>query len=387
MSKKISILGSTGSIGRQTLEVVDEFPDRFQVVALAAGSNVDLLTEQALRYRPLQVAIMDESRAGKLAQNLAGLNIEVVAGLDGLTAAATNSKAKLVVTAVSGCIGLVPTLSAIRAGKNIALANKETLVAAGALVKAEAEKHGVDILPVDSEHSAIFQCLARENRAVSRLILTASGGPFRGRSRSELLKVKRAEALKHPNWAMGEKITIDSATMMNKGLEVIEAHWLFGVDWEQISVLVHPQSIIHSMVEYEDGSILAHLGRPDMRIPIQYALSYPERAGNTLPKLDLAGKTLSFEAPDVEAFPALALAFGAGRRGGTLPAVMNASNEAAVNLFLQEQVSFPEITRLVEEVMSRHTVVDAPNLEQILASDAWAREETLRLAAIHRSAP
>ncbi len=379
MRKKIAILGSTGSIGRQTLEVVDEFPEQFQVVALAAGSNVDLLTEQARRYSPVLVAIMDESKASELARNLAGLNIDVVTGLNGISAAATNRQAETVVTAVSGCTGLVPTLNAIRAGKNIALANKETLVSAGALVTAEAKKHGVSILPVDSEHSAIFQCLERENRAVSRLIITASGGPFRGRSNNELQKVTKTEALQHPNWAMGDKITIDSATMMNKGLEVIEAHWLFGVDWEQISVLVHPQSIIHSMVEYKDGSVLAHLGRPDMRIPIQYALSYPDRAGNTFPKLDLAGKTLSFEEPDLETFPALALAFAAGRRGGTLPAVMNAANEAAVNLFLQEKVSFPEITRLVDQVMSRHTVVDAPNLEQILAADVWAREETLRL--------
>jgi len=381
MIKNTAILGCTGSIGRQTLEVIDMFPDQFKVNALAAGGNAELLEQQARRYRPAMVAIMDEKKAVQLQHALRPLNIEVLTGIEGLTAAAIQSPCDTVVTAVSGCIGLVPTLAAIRAGKTIALANKETLVAAGSLVMAEARKYGVEILPVDSEHSAIFQCLEREKQAVSSLIVTASGGPFRGKSRLELKEVTCEMALSHPNWSMGAKITIDSATLVNKGLEVIEAHWLFGIEWDRVKVLVHPQSIIHSMVEYGDGSILAHLGNPDMRIPIQYALTYPKRSPNRLEKLNLVGRTLTFEEPDLKTFPGLKLAVEAGQRGGTMPAVMNAVNEVAVSLFLQEKLRFLSITDLIEEVLSRHQVIENPDLGQILNADTWARQEVLRLTS------
>jgi 1-deoxy-D-xylulose-5-phosphate reductoisomerase len=379
-SKKISILGSTGSIGRQTLQVVDMFPGEFEVVGLSAGSNLDLLVEQVHKYKPAVVSIMDQTRFLELRQALSGLRLEILCGEEGLTRVASYPTADVLVTAVSGRIGLTPTLEAIRQGKVIALANKETLVAAGSLVMAEARKFGAQIIPVDSEHSAIFQCLEQEGKAVSRLLVTASGGPFRGKKRQDLSGVSKEVALRHPNWAMGAKITIDSATLMNKGLEVIEARWLFDLDWDKISVLVHPQSIVHSMVEYQDGSILAHLGQPDMRIPIQYALTYPNRRGNSLEKLNLVGKTLTFEEPDLESFPALALAFEAGRRGGTLPAVMNAANEIAVQLFLADKLDFLTITHLVEKVMASHELINNPDLEQILQADAWAREKVLSLS-------
>jgi 1-deoxy-D-xylulose-5-phosphate reductoisomerase len=379
-TKKISILGSTGSIGRQTLQVVDMFPGEFEVVGLSAGSNLDLLVEQVHKYKPAVVSIMDQTRFLELRQALSGLRLEILCGEEGLTRVASYPTADVLVTAVSGSIGLTPTLEAIRQGKVIALANKETLVAAGSLVMAEARKFGAQIIPVDSEHSAIFQCLEQEGKAVSRLLVTASGGPFRGKKRQDLSGVSKEVALRHPNWAMGAKITIDSATLMNKGLEVIEARWLFDLDWDKISVLVHPQSIVHSMVEYLDGSILAHLGQPDMRIPIQYALTYPNRRGNSLEKLNLVGKTLTFEEPDLESFPALALAFEAGRRGGTLPAVMNAANEIAVQLFLADKLDFLTITHLVEKVMASHELINNPDLEQILQADAWAREKVLSLS-------
>jgi 1-deoxy-D-xylulose-5-phosphate reductoisomerase len=379
-TKKISILGSTGSIGRQTLQVVDMFPGEFEVVGLSAGSNLDLLVEQVHKYKPAVVSIMDQTRFLELRQALSGLRLEILCGEEGLTRVASYPTADVLVTAVSGSIGLTPTLEAIRQGKVIALANKETLVAAGSLVMAEARKFGAQIIPVDSEHSAIFQCLEQEGKAVSRLLVTASGGPFRGKKRQDLSGVSKEVALRHPNWAMGAKITIDSATLMNKGLEVIEARWLFDLDWDKISVLVHPQSIVHSMVEYQDGSILAHLGQPDMRIPIQYALTYPNRRGNSLEKLNLVGKTLTFEEPDLESFPALALAFEAGRRGGSLPAVMNAANEIAVQLFLADKLDFLTITHLVEKVMASHELINNPDLEQILQADAWAREKVLSLS-------
>ncbi|MDA8443051.1 MAG: 1-deoxy-D-xylulose-5-phosphate reductoisomerase [Peptococcaceae bacterium] len=381
MSKKIAILGATGSIGSQTLQVVDMFPADFEVVALAAGSNVQLLAEQVVKYKPRLVAVMDETKLAEFKRAVAGLDVEVVVGSDGLNAVATMAEVNYVVSAVSGRIGLVPTLAAIRAGKDIGLANKETLVAAGALVMEAARAYGVSVLPIDSEHSAIFQCLERERQAVERLILTASGGPFLGYTRAQLQNVTKTAALHHPNWSMGAKITIDSATLMNKGLEVIEAHWLFDMAWDKICVIVHPQSIIHSMVEYADGSILAHLGQPDMRIPIQYALTYPQRRANPLTKLDLVGKTLTFMEPDRETFPALQLAESAGRRGGTMPAVMNAANEAAVELLLQDRITFTAITKVVELVMARHQVINQPDLSQILDSDAWAREEVLHTAA------
>lgn len=379
MSKKIAILGSTGSIGKQTLQVVDMFPGEFQVVALAAGTNIHLLSEQVKRYKPSLVAVMEETLLGELSEELQSFDVEIMGGMEGLKAVAMHPEAEMLVTAVSGRVGLEPTMAAIAAGKDIGLANKETLVAAGSLVMREAAKQGVAIIPVDSEHSAIFQCLEPDSKAVNRLIITASGGPFRGWKREMLQSVTKEMALRHPNWEMGAKITVDSATLMNKGLEVIEARWLFNINWDKINVVVHPQSIVHSMVEYIDGSILAHLGQPDMRIPIQYALTYPARRGNPLAKLDLIGKTLTFEEPDLQSFPALALAFAAGKRGGTMPAVLNAANEVAVGLFLEDKIQFLDISVLVEKVMSRHQVLDQPDLKQILAADAWAREEVQSL--------
>ncbi|MDA8233805.1 MAG: 1-deoxy-D-xylulose-5-phosphate reductoisomerase [Clostridia bacterium] len=385
MQKKISILGSTGSIGRQTLEVVEQFPHQLEVVGLAAGNNLDLLIQQVKRFRPLAISVMEESLLPQLREALAvevpGYRTEIYCGLDGLVQIATMAEIEMVVTAVSGAVGLIPTIKAIEAGKNIALANKETLVVAGSLVSQLARKKQISIYPVDSEHSAIFQALEGNRREeVRKLILTASGGPFRGKSWAQLQEVTLEMALRHPRWEMGQKITIDSATLMNKGLEVIEAHWLFDIPFEQIEVIIHPQSIIHSMVEYRDGSIIAQMGITDMRIPIQYALSYPQRWPNNIPSLDFAvWRELTFDRPDLEAFPCLAYAFAAGRTGGTMPAVMNGANEAAVGLFLKGAISFTGITRLVEQVMNTHQVVHNPSLEEILSADKWSRAEVNRL--------
>ena len=373
-TKKIAVLGSTGSIGRNTLDVIARFPERFEVVALAAGANIELLAEQAQRFRPRLVSCKNEALAARL-KELIPPGVEVAHGKEGAIACATHPEAELVVSALVGAIGLLPTYEAIRAGKDIALANKETLVMAGRLVMEEARRQGVKILPVDSEHSAIFQALrAGRREEVSRLILTASGGPFRTRPREELARVTKEEALRHPNWQMGAKITVDSATLMNKGLEVIEAHFLFDVPPEKIEVKIHPQSIVHSLVEFRDGSVIAHLGVPDMRIPIAYALSYPERLPLELPRLDLvAVSPLTFEEPDLEKFPSLRLAYHALKLGGAAPAVLNAANEVAVESFLAGKLRFDLIPVLVERVLSALPPRAISSLEDVLEADILAR--------------
>ena len=375
MNKKtISILGSTGSIGRQSLEVIAALG--FSVGALTAHSSVDLMEQQARQFQPRLVAMIDPAAATELKLRLADTNIKVLSGMEGVIEAATLPEADTVITAVVGVAGLVPTLAAIDAGKRIALANKETLVCAGELVMQRAKEKGVEIIPVDSEHSALFQSLeGNDRKEVKRLILTASGGPFFGKTRAELESVTRAQALKHPNWAMGAKITIDSATLMNKGLEFIEAMRLYDVPPEQISVVVHRESIIHSLVEYCDGSVLAQLGAPDMRLPIQYALTWPERVPGPANTLDLLTcGPLHFAPPDLETFPCLALAIQAAKTGGTAPAVMNGANEVAVARFLKDEIGFYDIPRLVENALSRVPVVSAPTLEDILAADTEGRK-------------
>ena len=377
--KTLTLLGSTGSIGRQTLDVVRHSEGRLKIHALVAATSVELMEEQARLFHPAVVVMMDEAAACELRGRLRDLSIKVEQGMDGIINSVIDTQVDTVVTALSGRIGLEPTLAAIEAGKTIALANKETLVAGGELVMSTAKRMKCKILPVDSEHSAIFQCLEENPETIEKLILTASGGPFFGWSREKLATVTLKEALNHPNWDMGAKITIDSATMMNKGLEVIEAHYLFNMDYDAIEVLIHPQSVIHSMVEYQDGSVLAQLGRPDMRLPIQYALSYPTRWKNPFERLDLRGKTLTFHEPDLVAFPALAMAYRVGRRGGTLPAVMNAANEVAVSAFLQKKISYLGIQDIVEKVCSEHQVLDNLDLGSILDADTWARCRTTEL--------
>ena len=382
--KKIAILGSTGSIGTQTLEVIAQFPERFEVTALAAGSRLDLLLEQARRFKPKYVAIGDESLYQQAKSGLAGQGIHVRSGIEGLTELATLPEVDQVLTAVVGSIGIKPTLAAILAGKQIALANKETLVAAGAVIMPAAAQKGVTITPVDSEHSAIFQCLeGRPKEQLKRIILTASGGPFRQLQPSDLAAVTLEEALTHPNWKMGGKITIDSATMFNKGLEVIEAHWLFDVAFDQIAVLIHPESIVHSLIELVDGSVLAQLGLCDMRLPIQLALTYPERLPNDFPKLDLlTGADLHFEPVDPELFPAVALAYQAGRDGGSLPTAFNAANEEAVRGFQTGKLRFVDISGIVSAVMGYHQsegFAKEPVLDEILAVDLWARRVANKL--------
>jgi len=374
MTKSISILGSTGSIGVQTLDVARNL--NIRVAGLAANTNIDKLEGQAREFLPDVVAVGDENQAKVLCQRLEDLDVEVVGGIEGLKSVASIDSVDTVVTSIVGIAGLIPTMEAIKNKKNIALANKETLVTAGEIVMSEALKAGVKILPVDSEHSAIFQSLMGNNiEEVSKIILTASGGPFRGKSFKELEKVTLQQALNHPNWSMGSKITIDSATLMNKGLEVIEAKWLFGLDTQMIKVIVHPQSIIHSMVEYTDGSIMAQLGSPDMRLPIQFALTYPNRKHNYFSKLDLLKcGNLTFEEPDMEAFPCLRLAFEALKIGATMPAVMNAANEEAVGLFLKKEINFLDIPNVIENVMTKHVVVNTPTIEDILQVDLWARK-------------
>lgn len=378
--KRIAILGSTGSIGVQTLEVIAALPEHFEVVALAAGTNDLLLAKQMNLFQPKLAVLHDQRAACRLKSN-SQISCEVLSGDEGLIAAATHPDVDIVVTSLVGTIGLLPTLAAIRAGKDIALANKETLVAAGSLVLKEVRKHRVQLLPVDSEHSAIFQCLQGIKREeLSRIILTASGGPFRGFTREQLRSVSRDAVLRHPNWSMGKKITVDSATLMNKGLEVIEAKWLFDLSWEQIEVIVHPQSIVHSMIETVDGAVLAQLGLPDMRLPIQYALAFPKRANNSFPRLDF-GKmgTLAFEAPARDVFFALDLAYHAGRLGGTAPAVLNAANEQAVSFFLEGKISFLSIISFVQQTLEKHEIIQADDIEVILAADRWARHEVQRL--------
>jgi 1-deoxy-D-xylulose-5-phosphate reductoisomerase len=377
--KNIAILGSTGSIGRSALQVVEQFPDRLQVVALAAGRNIDLLAEQIHRFRPRLAAVLDLELTKDLTSRLQpGIEVEVVAGSQGYQQVASCAEAEMILSSMVGAAGLIPTLSAIRAGKDVALANKETLVMAGALVMKEVRRSQVELLPVDSEHNAIFQAMEGHRREdLKRILLTASGGPFLNMPKEQLESVTPTQALAHPNWAMGPKITIDSATLMNKGLEVIEAKWLFDVPVEKIDVHIHPQSIVHSMVEYVDGSVIAQMGIPDMRIPIAYALAYPERLELDLPRLDFfTVQTLTFQEPDLNRFPCLKLAFAACKAGGTMPAVLNAANEAAVQAFLDNRIPFSGIPRLVNQAMEEHALNPAAELEAILEADAWARRRT-----------
>ncbi|MGL5435279.1 MAG: 1-deoxy-D-xylulose-5-phosphate reductoisomerase [Lachnospiraceae bacterium] len=368
--KHIAILGSTGSIGTQTLEVVEHQQD-IKVTALAAGSNIRLLEEQIRKFHPRIVCVWDEQKAKELACAIADLDVRVTSGMDGLLEVATEAAAQLVVTALVGMIGIRPTIAAMEAGKDIALANKETLVTAGHIIMPLARQQGVNILPVDSEHSAIFQCLNGEDqKQVHKLLLTASGGPFRGWTKEQLQHVRLEDALKHPNWSMGQKITIDSSTMVNKGLEVMEAKWLFQVELDQIQVVVQPQSIIHSMVEFEDGAVMAQLGTPDMKLPIQYAMYYPERRFLPGERLDFSKLgSITFEAPDQEVFCGLKLAYDAGRSGGTLPTVYNAANEYAVSKFLQRKISYPDITEMICQAMEHHQIVADPTVSQILDAE------------------
>ena len=380
--KTLALLGATGSIGTQTLEVVRQQPGRFRVAVLSAQRQWELLAQQAREFRPAVVVIGDESCYQPLKAALAHQpETEVLAGAAALAEVVTRPEIDIVLTALVGYAGLLPTVAAIRAGKDIALANKETLVVAGELITDLIKQHQVRLLPVDSEHSAIFQCLVGEDQnPVEKIILTASGGPFRGRTAQQMETVTKAQALKHPNWDMGAKITIDSASLMNKGLEVIEAKWLFGLTNEQIEVVVHPQSIVHSLVQFQDGSLKAQLGLPDMKLPIQYALGYPQRLANTFPRFSfLDYPTLTFEAPDRAAFPNLELAFGAMRRGGNAPCVLNAANEVAVAAFLREQVGFRQMSDLVAECLARVSYLAEPLLADLVATDAETRRvaETL----------
>ena len=377
--KNVVLLGSTGSIGTSTVKVAEDLPDQIRLIGLAAGGNTDLLLEQTRKHQPAVISISDPSKAKEL-QNTLGASTRVFCGHEGLLRLATLPAADIVLIAIVGTAGLQPALAAIRAGKDIAVASKEILVMAGEIVMAEASKHGVRVLAVDSEHSAIFQCLdGKPTSSVRQLLLTASGGPFRDQTlwpKEKFSEITVERALKHPSWVMGQKITIDSATLFNKGLEMIEARWLFDIEMARVGVVVHPQSIVHSMVEFVDGSLIAQLSTPDMCLPIQYALTYPDRVASdrvqtNFPKLG----TLTFEEPDVERFPAIQLARRAGEVGGTLPAVLNAANEIAVEAFVNRKINFPQITETVRRTMDAHQVVEQPTLDQILAADTWARRE------------
>lgn len=384
--KAITLLGSTGSIGTQTLDIVAHNPDKFRIVGLAAGSNVEMLAQQVLEFRPEIVAIDNEAKLPELKAALTNLDYQpiIVAGAQGTIEVAGYGDAQSVVTGIVGCAGLLPTIAAIKAGKDIALANKETLIAGGPVVLPLVEKYGVKLLPADSEHSAIFQCLQGvPNGGLRRIILTASGGAFRDLPIEKLASVKVADALKHPNWTMGQKITIDSATLMNKGLEVIEAHYLFGMDYDNIDIVIHPQSIIHSLIEVQDTSVLAQLGWPDMRLPLLYALSWPDRIYTDWEKFDLVkAGNLTFREPDHHKYPCMQLAYAAGRSGGSMPAVLNAANEQAVALFLAEKIHFLDIPKLIEKVCDQHRADNnlTPSLDDILAADSWARQAVLELS-------
>ncbi|UNU24509.1 1-deoxy-D-xylulose-5-phosphate reductoisomerase [Microcoleus vaginatus] len=381
--KAITLLGSTGSIGTQTLDIVAQYPDKFRIVGLTAGQNVTLLAQQIRQFRPEIVAICDEDKLLELKEAIADLDPQpiLLAGESGVVEVAQYGDAQAVVTGIVGCAGLLPTIAAIKAGKDIALANKETLIAGGPVVNPLIEKYGVKILPADSEHSAIFQCLqGLPVGGLRRIILTASGGSFRDLPIDKLATVTVADALKHPNWSMGQKITIDSATLMNKGLEVIEAHYLFGMDYDDIDIVIHPQSIIHSLIELQDTSVLAQLGWPDMRLPLLYALSWPERIHTDWERLDLVkAGDLTFREPDHEKYPCMQLAYAAGRAGGSMPAVLNAANEQAVALFLEEKIQFLDIPKLIEKACDKHQTdnCESPGLDDILAADRWARQEVL----------
>ena len=381
--KSITLLGSTGSIGTQTLDIVTQYPEQFRLVGLAAGSNVEMLAAQIRQFRPAIAAICDLEKLSALQEAVADLDPQpiLLAGETGVVEVARYGDAEAVVTGIVGCAGLLPTLAAIEAGKDIALANKETLIAGGPVVLPLLEKHGVKLLPADSEHSAIFQCLQGVPAGgLRRILLTASGGAFRDWPVEKLPEVKVADAIKHPNWSMGRKITVDSATLMNKGLEVIEAHFLFGMDYDQIDIVIHPQSIIHSLIELQDTSVLAQLGWPDMRLPLLYALSWPERIYTDWEQLDLVkAGNLTFREPDHQKYPCMQLAYAAGRAGGSMPAVLNAANEQAVALFLEEKIGYLDIARCIEYVCDRHQADNCPNpsLDDILAADNWARQEVV----------
>jgi 1-deoxy-D-xylulose-5-phosphate reductoisomerase len=375
--KNVVLLGCTGSIGTSTIKVADDLPDQIRLIALAAGNNVDLLLEQTRKHKPAAVSITDPAKAKELA-NILGTTTQVFSGNEGLIKLATLPDADIVLIAIVGTAGLQPALAAIRAGKDIAIASKEILVMAGETVMSEARKYGVNVLAVDSEHSAIFQCLdGKPSASVRKMWLTASGGPFRKTPKADFASITVEQALKHPSWVMGKKITIDSATLFNKALEMIEARWLFDIEMSRVGVVVHPQSVVHSIVEFVDGSMLAQLSTPDMCLPIQYALTYPERAASDRVQTSLAKLgSLTFEEPDVDRFPALELARRAGEIGGTLPAVLNAANEVAVEAFVNRKLNFVQITDTVRRTMDAHKVVAHPTLDQILESDAWARRET-----------
>ncbi|MCP6760314.1 MAG: 1-deoxy-D-xylulose-5-phosphate reductoisomerase [Fischerella sp. CENA71] len=386
--KPISILGSTGSIGTQTLDIVTQYPNEFQVVGLAALKNVELLAQQIRKFQPAIAAIGDSQKLPELQAAIADVKPQpiLLAGESGVIEVARFSNAKIVVTGVVGCAGLLPTIAAIKAGKDIALANKETLVAGGPVVLPLIHEYGVKLLPADSEHSAIFQCLQGvPDQGLRRILLTASGGAFRDWPVEKLSSITVDDALKHPNWSMGRKITIDSATLMNKGLEVIEAHWLFGIDYDHIDIVIHPQSIIHSLIELQDTSVLAQLGWPDMRLPLLYALSWPERISTDWQQLDLVKlKELTFYAPDHQKYPCMQLAYAAGRAGGCMPAVLNAANEQAVALFLEEKIQFLDIPRLIEQVCDRYVIhnCSSPTLEDIITADQWARQELMNASQV-----
>lgn len=391
--KAITLLGSTGSIGTQTLDIVTHHPDTFRVVGLTAGRNVELLVHQVCEFSPEIVAIADETKLPELKQAIAHLDPQpiVLGGSDSIVEVARYGDAEVVVTGIVGCAGLLPTIAAIEAGKDIALANKETLIAGGPVVLPLVQKHGVNLLPADSEHSAIFQCLQGvSDGGLRRIILTASGGAFRDWPVEKLSTVKVSDALKHPNWSMGQKITVDSATMMNKGLEVIEAHYLFGLDYDYIDTVIHPQSIIHSLIEVQDTSVLAQLGWPDMRLPLLYALSWPERIVTDWEPLDLVKcGDLTFREPDHQKYPCINLAYAAGRDAGTMPAVLNAANEKAVELFLKEQIQFLDIPKVIEQVCDRHRSDHSqqPTLQDILDADQWARQAVLSVSQILGKTP
>ncbi len=382
MKRGVAILGSTGSIGTQALEVIEAHPEKFSVEVLTAQKNADLLIQQALQFNPNAVVIVDESQYTKVKDALFEAGIKVYAGEESLCQIVQSESIDIVLTALVGFSGLKPTVAAIEAKKQIALANKETLVVAGKIITQLAKENGVNLYPVDSEHSAIFQCLAGEwHNPIEKIILTASGGPFRGKAIEDLKGIRKEQALKHPNWSMGAKITIDSSTLMNKGLEVIEAQWLFDLQPHQIDVIVHPQSIIHSLVQFQDGSLKAQLGLPDMKLPIQYALGYPQRLPADFPRFHFAQfPNLTFEAPDKETFRCLQLAYDAMSEGGSLPCVMNAANEIAVALFLQDKIGYLEIAQLVESVMKHHTLIENPTLNDLFQTDHWSREAAMRLA-------
>ena len=381
--KKISLLGSTGSIGVNTLDVVDRNPKSFQVLAMSAGSNVDLFAEQVRKFKPKVASLFDTTKIAALKERVADLDVEIIPGEEGSVAVATLPEVDVVVSGVVGSAGLVPAMQALKAGKNLALANKETLVIAGELVLREAKKTNSQIIPIDSEHSAIFQALNGEKKErIKKIILTASGGPFRTYSLEQMETITVKDALKHPNWDMGTKITIDSSTMMNKGLEYIEAKWLFGLD-TPVEIIVHAQSIVHSMIEFVDTSIMAQLGLPDMRVPIAYALTYPDRFECNLPSLDLATMgDLTFEAPDFERFPCLQLAIDALEMGQTMPAILNAANEVAVQAFLDELIPYKDIAEIIRMVMHNHRPSPLNDLQDVLNADQWAREETTKLITV-----